>query len=88
MYSSNAIKEDINLHLGDMHAITAANNLLSAAIDNHIHHGNTLQIDAREIVWKRVLDMNNANPSNTVLLHWVVKFVDFQRRLFYDYCCI
>jgi formate--tetrahydrofolate ligase len=52
--------EDINLHFtGDMHAITAANNLLSAAIDNHINHGNVLQIDPRQIVWKRVLDMND-----------------------------
>ncbi|MDF2592174.1 MAG: formate--tetrahydrofolate ligase [Clostridia bacterium] len=52
--------EDINLHFtGDMHAITAANNLLSAAIDNHINHGNLLQIDPRQIVWKRVLDMND-----------------------------
>lgn len=52
--------EDINLHFtGDMHAITAANNLLSAAIDNHINHGNVLQIDPRQIVWKRVIDMND-----------------------------
>ena len=52
--------EDINLHFtGDMHAITAANNLLSAVIDNHINHGNLLQIDPRQIVWKRVLDMND-----------------------------
>lgn len=52
--------EDINLHFtGDMHAITAANNLLSAVIDNHINHGNVLQIDPRQIVWKRVLDMND-----------------------------
>ena len=52
--------EDINLHFtGDMHAITAANNLLSAAIDNHIHQGNALNIDSRQIVWKRVMDMND-----------------------------
>lgn len=52
--------EDINLHFtGDMHAITAANNLLSAAIDNHINHGNALGIDPRQIVWKRVMDMND-----------------------------
>ncbi|NBG87318.1 formate--tetrahydrofolate ligase [Isachenkonia alkalipeptolytica] len=52
--------EDINLHFtGDMHAITTANNLLSAAIDNHIHQGNTLDIDTRQIVWKRVMDMND-----------------------------
>lgn len=52
--------EDINLHFtGDMHAITAANNLLAALIDNHIHQGNTLNIDQRRIVWKRCLDMND-----------------------------
>ncbi|MDO4535526.1 MAG: formate--tetrahydrofolate ligase [Clostridium perfringens] len=52
--------EDINLHFtGDMHAITSANNLLSAAIDNHIHQGNLLRIDSRRIVFKRVIDMND-----------------------------
>ena len=52
--------EDINLHFtGDMHALTAANNLLSAAIDNHIHQGNALNIDLRRIVWKRAMDMND-----------------------------
>lgn len=52
--------EDINLHFtGDMHAITTANNLLSAAIDNHIHQGNELRIDSRRIIFKRVLDMND-----------------------------
>lgn len=52
--------EDINLHFtGDMHAITTANNLLSAAIDNHIHQGNELKIDSRRIIFKRVLDMND-----------------------------
>ncbi|MDO5725812.1 MAG: formate--tetrahydrofolate ligase [Tissierellia bacterium] len=59
-YAQVVPMEDINLHFtGDMHAITAANNLLSAAIDNHIHQGNSLNIDARQIVWKRVLDMND-----------------------------
>ncbi len=52
--------EDINLHFtGDMHAITSAHNLLSAMIDNHIHHGNELDIDVRRITHKRVLDMND-----------------------------
>lgn len=52
--------EDINLHFtGDMHAITAANNLLSAMIDNHIHQGNALDIDVTNVVWKRVVDMND-----------------------------
>ena len=59
-YSQVVPMEDINLHFtGDMHAITAANNLLAAAIDNHINHGNTLNIDPRQIVWKRVMDMND-----------------------------
>ncbi|OYU00248.1 MAG: formate--tetrahydrofolate ligase [Burkholderiales bacterium PBB1] len=52
--------EDINLHFtGDFHAIAAAHNLLSALIDNHIHHGNALRIDPRLIAWKRVADMND-----------------------------
>ena len=52
--------EDINLHFtGDMHAIGAANNLLSALIDNHIYHGNSLNIDPRRITWKRCVDMND-----------------------------
>ena len=52
--------EDINLHFnGDLHAIGVANNLLSALLDNHIHHGNALGIDVRRIAWKRVLDMND-----------------------------
>ncbi len=59
-YAQVVPMEDINLHFtGDMHAITAANNLLSAAIDNHIHQGNSLSIDQRRIVWKRCLDMND-----------------------------
>ncbi|MFB9859694.1 formate--tetrahydrofolate ligase [Salinicoccus siamensis] len=52
--------EEINLHFnGDLHAITTANNALSAFIDNHIHHGNKLNIDPRRVTWKRVLDMND-----------------------------
>ncbi|MBU6270193.1 MAG: formate--tetrahydrofolate ligase [Betaproteobacteria bacterium] len=52
--------EDINLHFtGDFHAIALANNLLAAAIDNHIHHGNALDIDVRRISWRRVMDMND-----------------------------
>ncbi len=59
-YAQVVPMEDINLHFtGDMHAITAANNLLSAAIDNHIHQGNALRLDARRITWKRCLDMND-----------------------------
>ena len=52
--------EEINLHFnGDLHAITTANNALSAFIDNHIHHGNKLNIDPRRVSWKRVIDMND-----------------------------
>ena len=52
--------EDINLHFtGDFHAIALANNLLAATLDNHVHHGNTLDIDVRRITWKRVMDMND-----------------------------
>lgn len=59
-YSQVVPMEDINLHFtGDMHAITAANNLLSAMIDNHIHQGNELDIDVTNIVWKRVEDTND-----------------------------
>ncbi|MDO4731379.1 MAG: formate--tetrahydrofolate ligase [Clostridia bacterium] len=59
-YSQVIPMEDINLHFtGDMHAITSANNLLCAMLDNHIHHGNSLQIDTRRIAIKRCLDMND-----------------------------
>lgn len=59
-YSQVLPMEDINLHFtGDIHAITSANNALSAIIDNHIYRGNDLQIDPRRIEWKRVMDMND-----------------------------
>lgn len=59
-YAQVVPMEDINLHFtGDMHAITATNNLLCAAIDNHIHQGNALNIDVRRILFKRVMDMND-----------------------------
>ncbi|SFY06275.1 Formate-tetrahydrofolate ligase [Bacillus altitudinis] len=59
-YSQVLPMEEINLHFtGDFHAITSAHNALAAFIDNHIHHGNELGIDARRIVWKRVLDLND-----------------------------
>ena len=52
--------EDINLHFtGDLHAITAANNLLAAMVDNHIQQGNALNIDPRRVVWRRCMDMND-----------------------------
>lgn len=67
-YAQVVPMEDINLHFtGDMHAITAANNLLAAMLDNHIHQGNTLEIDARTIVWKRVMDMNDRALRSTVI---------------------
>ena len=57
--------EDINLHFtGDMHAITTANNALSALIDNHLHQGNELGIDQRRIIWKRVVDLNDRALRN------------------------
>ncbi|GGA52145.1 formate--tetrahydrofolate ligase [Kroppenstedtia guangzhouensis] len=59
-YSQVIPMEDINLHFtGDFHAITSAHNAISAVIDNHIHHGNSLGIDPRRILWKRVLDLND-----------------------------
>jgi formate--tetrahydrofolate ligase len=59
-FSQVAPMEDINLHFtGDIHAITTANNLLSALIDNHIYHGNALGIDPEKITWKRCLDLND-----------------------------
>ncbi|WP_368863276.1 formate--tetrahydrofolate ligase [Staphylococcus hominis] len=60
--------EDINLHFnGDFHAITTANNALSAFIDNHIHQGNDLAIDVRRVEWKRVLDMNDRALRNVIV---------------------
>ena len=67
-YSQVVPMEDINLHFtGDMHAITAANNLLAAMIDNHIKQGNSLNIDTTNIVWKRVMDMNDRALRKTVV---------------------
>ena len=60
--------EDLNLHFtGDFHAITSANNLLAALLDNHIHQGNALGIDTRQILWKRCLDMNDRALRNVVV---------------------
>lgn len=59
-YAQVVPMEDINLHFtGDFHAISAANNLLAALLDNHIHHGNSQMIDSRRITWKRAVDMND-----------------------------
>jgi formate--tetrahydrofolate ligase len=60
--------EEINLHFtGDIHAVGAATNLLAALIDNHVHHGNTLGIDPRQVLWKRALDMNDRALRNVVV---------------------
>ena len=67
-YAQVVPMEDINLHFtGDIHAITTANNLLAAMLDNHIQQGNELQIDPRQIVWKRCLDMNDRVLRNVVV---------------------
>jgi len=67
-YSQIIPMDKLNLHLtGDFHAITAAHNLLSAMLDNHLHHGNALDIDPRNITWRRVLDVNDRSLRNIVL---------------------
>lgn len=67
-YAQVVPMEDLNLHFtGDFHAITSANNLLAALLDNHIQQGNTLGIDPRQVVWKRCLDMNDRNLRNIVV---------------------
>ena len=67
-YAQVVPMEDLNLHFtGDFHAITSANNLLAALLDNHIQQGNALQIDPRQVVWKRCLDMNDRNLRNIVV---------------------
>ena len=66
-YAQVVPMEDINLHFtGDIHAMTAANNLLAAMLDNHIQQGNALNIDPRRIVWKRCMDMNDRQLRNIV----------------------
>lgn len=67
-YSQVVPMEDLNLHFtGDFHAITTANNLLAALLDNHIQQGNALGIDTRQILWKRCLDMNDRALRNIVI---------------------
>lgn len=67
-YAQVVPMEDLNLHFtGDFHAITSANNLLAAMLDNHIQQGNQLKIDTRDIVWKRCLDMNDRALRNIVV---------------------
>ena len=67
-YAQVVPMEDLNLHFtGDFHAITSANNLLAAMLDNHIQQGNILQIDPRQVVWKRCVDMNDRVLRNIVV---------------------
>ena len=67
-YAQVVPMEDLNLHFtGDFHAITSANNLLAAMMDNHIQQGNALDIDTRQIIWKRCLDMNDRVLRNVVV---------------------
>ncbi|MDE6742560.1 MAG: formate--tetrahydrofolate ligase [Lachnospiraceae bacterium] len=67
-YAQVVPMEDLNLHFtGDFHAITSANNLLAAMLDNHIQQGNELRIDTRQVVWKRCLDMNDRALRNIVI---------------------
>ena len=67
-YSQVVPMEDLNLHFtGDFHAITSANNLLAALLDNHIQQGNELRIDTRQVIWKRCMDMNDRSLRNIVI---------------------
>ena len=67
-YAQAVPMEDLNLHFtGDFHAITSANNLLAAMLDNHIHQGNALGIDTKRVVWKRCMDMNDRTLRNIVI---------------------
>lgn len=67
-YAQVVPMEDINLHFtGDIHAVTTANNLLAALIDNHLHQGNALNIDEKRILWRRAIDMNDRALRNTIV---------------------
>lgn len=67
-YAQVVPMEDINLHFtGDIHAVSTAHNLLAAVLDNHLHHGNELNIDPRRITWRRVMDLNERALRNIVL---------------------
>jgi formate--tetrahydrofolate ligase len=66
-YAQVVPMEDLNLHFtGDLHAITAANNLLAALIDAHLHHGNASRLDPLAISWRRCMDMNDRNLRNVI----------------------
>ena len=67
-YSQVVPMEAVNLHLtGDFHAVTSAHNMLTAMVDNHLHHGNELDIDVRTIAWRRVMDVNDRSLRNVVV---------------------
>jgi formate--tetrahydrofolate ligase len=67
-YSQVLPMEDINLHFtGDFHAITTAHNLLAAVVDNHLHHRHTPEVNPRNVVWKRVIDMNDRSLRSIIL---------------------
>ena len=67
-YAQVVPMEDLNLHFtGDFHAITSANNLLAAMLDNHIQQGNALRIDTKQVIWKRCLDMNDRALRNIII---------------------
>ena len=67
-YSQVIPADAINLHFtGDFHAVSAAHNLLSAAIDNHLHHGNALEMDPQRVIWRRVIDMNDRALRNVIV---------------------
>ncbi|HYH03328.1 MAG TPA: formate--tetrahydrofolate ligase, partial [Bacillota bacterium] len=67
-YSQVLPMDEINLHFtGDIHAVTTAHNLLAALVDNHIHHGNTLEIDPKRVVWRRVLDISDRELRHIVI---------------------
>lgn len=72
---------------GDLHAITAAHNLLAAMIDNHIHHGNELNIDIRAITWKRAMDMNDRALREIIVgLGGKSKWLSAARRIYNNSC--
>ena len=81
--------EDLNLHFtGDFHAITSANNLLAALLDNHIQQGNALGIDPRQIQWKRCVDMNDRVLRNIVVWAWEQRETAWSGRITLSLQCL
>ena len=88
-YSQVLPMEDINLHFtGDIHAVSAANNLLCAMLDNHLHQGNSLKIDVRSIPIKRAIDMNEGALHATLLSEWAAKPTVSAAGRLYDNGCV